>query len=65
MPVIKLRMRIWKFPPYNISCIEIQEIIPKQEWQTRLLIYYKSERVTYQQFKFYAVEIRDTEGDKP
>jgi len=31
IPVTKLRMRIWKFPPYNISCIEIQEIIRKQK----------------------------------
>jgi len=56
-------MRIWKFPPYNISCIEIQEIIRKQEWRTRLLIYCEAKLITDQQFELYAVKIQDTEGE--
>jgi hypothetical protein len=56
-------MSIWKFPSYNISCIEIQEIIRKQEWKTRLLIYYKAKRITDKHFELYAVKIRDTEGE--
>ena len=63
IPVTKLRMRIWKFPTCNISYTEIQVIIRKQEWQPRFIIYYRDKRVTDQQFKFYAVEIRDTEGE--
>ena len=63
IPVTKLRMRIWKFPPYNISCIEIQEIIREQKWQTRLLICCKDKRVTDQQCKLYGAEMRDTEGE--
>jgi hypothetical protein len=63
MRVTKLRMRIWKFPPYNISCTGIQEIIRKEECQTRLLIYHKAKRVTDQQFELYTVNIQDTEGE--
>jgi hypothetical protein len=46
-----------------MSCIEIQEIVRKQEWQTGLPIYYKVRRVADQQLEWYAVEIRDTEGE--